>query len=65
MLGIFRGRTFRPMTTRKFTANVTLIGRAFRGEGKSAALNRVQGYDKVLLNKLSFFYLTGNVFTAF
>ena len=65
MLRIFRARAFRSMTSRKYTADTNLIGRALRGEGKRAALNKIQGYDKVLINKLSFFHLTGNVFTAY
>ncbi|CAI2380405.1 unnamed protein product [Moneuplotes crassus] len=65
MFRIFRPRTFGYLKARKFTANTNLLGRSLKGEGVKAAKNRVIGYDKMVLNKLSFFHLTGNVFTAY
>ena len=65
MLKLFRPRNFQRNTARKYTAYTTLIGNSLKGEGVRLAFNRTQGWDKVLLNKLSFFHLTRNVFTAY
>ena len=65
MFGFFRPRTFRVLKARKFTANTNLLGKNLKGEGMKLIANRVNGYDKMLLNKLSFLHLTGNIFTAY
>ena len=65
MWKFFRPRQFRSLTTRKFTPNTNLFGRALKGEGKKLTANKVAGFEKMALNKLAFFHMTGNVFTAY
>ena len=42
-----------------------MLGRIVKGEGKLVNITKLVGTDKMLLSKMSFFYLTGNVFTAY
>ena len=65
MMRLLRPRRFATGPTRKFTKDTNLFGTPLKGEARLAALNRVAGFEKMLLNKLSFFYVTGNVFTIY
>lgn len=41
------------------------MGKSPSGEGALLIGNKVAGFDKMLLDKLSFFYMTGNVFALY
>jgi hypothetical protein len=65
MLNRLRPRRMPRLPGRNFKPEANLFG--FRNKGESAFHNvkKLMGFDKMVMNKLSFFYFTGNVFTAF
>ena len=66
MLSKLRPQRFVNRTSRKFNPNSKLLGGTMKGDAtETLKLNRGRGLEKMLLNKINFFYLTGNVFTLY
>ena len=65
MYKVLRPRRFFNYASRKFSPNTTLLGNSIKSESKILLDGRIMGFEKMLLNKLSFFYLAGNVFTFY
>ena len=65
MLRLFRPRRLIAKTVRGEHFKTNIIGKQLKGESKLYSLGKVAGYEKMILSKLSYFGICGNVFTIY
>ena len=65
MLRLFRPRKLFSKIARGPQFNTNIIGKQLKGESQLLTLGKVGGYEKMVLSKLSYFGIVGNVFTIY